>query len=183
MKKLKDLAMKNYLFVCLLLVILPGKVNADDEGFYLGFGVSQNSYEYAGQSYDGGGGNWTLGYKFNQDMSFQFEIGLGSADSEDESVIGDYMGFYGTYRSQGDLYFVGKAGLNTVYLSSAESTSTSFSGGGSTVSIESDSEDKFGIGLGAGAGVKFTPSFRLEAGLTLQASSMQTIGLNLLYIF
>jgi len=181
---IKDHSVKRHWLLILLLVVMSNKVNADDEGFYLGFGLSQNSYKYAGQSYEGAGGNWYFGYKFNPTISFQFEMGLGGADGDEESMLGDYVGFYGAYRSPGEVYLIAKAGLNFVYLSSAENEVTTFSGGSSsTVTIKSESENSSGLGVGFGVGAKFTPSFRLEAGLTHQDTSMQTIGLNLLYIF
>ena len=78
------------------------------------------------------------------------------------------LGFYGVYRTPGDLYFKGKAGLVYEYLN-VDFRSLPLEG------------DAIGLSLGLGGGYRFNEALRLELEYTALEADIALFSLGLLY--
>lgn len=93
-----------------------------------------------------------LGYRAAPRISAELEI----LQAEFGNVDVDTMGIYGTYRSAGDMYFLGKIGFATI------------DGGG---------DDESGLSYGIGGGIATGSNIAIEAEYTILDSDVSFFGI------
>ena len=147
---------------------------ADEEGPYIGIKTGPLNISRDLPFNNGFSVGGLFGYEFaGSDFSFETEFTTTvSSPNGTSSNVGDLdvftLGFYGVYRTSGDLYFKGKAGLVYEYLN-VDFRSLPLEG------------DGIGLSLGLGGGYRFNDALRAEVEYTKLEADIDFFSLGLLY--
>ncbi len=151
----------------LLICALTASFTQAQEAATFSGGLKFGSFQADVSGIDSGMGlGFQLGYNATESVAIEFEYMSSSLDYDILGVSGDVdvstMGIYGTYRSTGQGYFLGKLGFLSEKLKA-----------GSLNLSESDS----GLSLGIGGGYRASESFSIEAEYTILEQDLNFIGL------
>lgn len=135
---------KKLLGVAVLGALSTGAL-AQEEGITLGAKLAFDvSVDTDFGDFDGDGFGINAGYGFGNGVSAEIEFISGEIDDVDADF--DLMAIYGTYRSNGDAYFLGKLGYADGELETLDDT---------------------GLSYGIGGGYRFNEQFSVEGEYTM----------------
>ena len=166
--------LKNILAIALLSSVSTLSLAESDTANRVHAGVKLGGAISGLDDFDNGNAfGFQLGFNFNNNFSAEFEYTKSNLDGPfDVELDTSSFGVYGTYRSSGQVYFLGKVGfidLDITFESEQFSTSVS--------------ESETGLSYGIGGGYKITDSLGVEAEYTILDADLSTLGIVARYTF